>query len=832
MSRTTARLRKSGESSLSARGSTQSVDASAPPPAYSAVAAPEASPSAAAASGRSPPNGATTEDPPEPVNVNAAFEKLSLANPTPSYFPTSDACLAHLKLLYAIQSMKEDVGYTDGLWSLWDSRAGPVANYNPDRSIEERLQDKQLQVLSQIREKRWALFVARAVERYEALRKTFPARPLSEADMLATSSDAYIDFTKDNNPPRIEWTEDMLPPLDVLMVWHTHMLNPQSYLEDSMLSGFRAVWHSGMPWELIHRAIDTDFAYNVSDDCKALWCARTGLSWENADDPLLKTMRCPRCSTPVQIPWTTCGMPEDYGFDGLPDLTGNGYGDGDLQYRCLCCGVTICKELLSAAKFAADTSALLAPIGRPMPGTILNPLTGKPDTPPIDFIGRARVPRTFPNRLLKSGCNQIRSKMVELVTSRRIAQPTMRDVRSEIEKIFGDRDSVRQIDALPPTAIDPSKSRYRLDPIARICIRKMMSRYWENFSPFALDLCAAVMRQGIFVEKMYKLDWLHSPSARDTMDRLRIKYNRFVDIMAASPDRIAVPTLDVDLAWHTHQLSPSAYYQFMVLRTARFIDHDDKIEEQALSKHFEWTSKEYQEKYGEVYSECTCWYCESIRSSLISPVGKVLGLSNQEKVAESFHTSGAAKLCPPSNSAHISSHNSVKTQSSPGAPASFTRSVQRYMGEVHRKRLDAAYAKAQKRAAKKGRKIPPKIEYYDHWGYPYAIYGAYMYPMWWSMGMYYGACPAVITSCGGGSTGGCCNGTCGGGVAAGACGGPGNGGSASGDCGGCGGGGGGGGGCGGGGGGCGGWSRPTEYLGGCGGMWAELPKLRKWAQFL
>jgi hypothetical protein len=595
MSKTVSRLRKSGGLNLTASSSRSSADAPAPPPAYSAVAPPEANPPA------------TAEDPTEGVNINAAFEKLNLENPTPSYFPTSDACLAHLKLLFALQSMKEDVGYTDGLWGLWDSRAGPVSNYNPDRSIEERLQDKQLQVLSQIREKRWALFVARAVERYEAWWGTFPSRPLSEGDMLAPFSDAYIDFVKDGNPPWIEWTEEMLPPLDVLMVWHTHMLNPRSFLEDSMLAGLRALWHSGMPWGLIHQAIDTDFAYNVSDDGKALWCAKTGLSWENADDTLLKTMRCPRCSTMVQIPWTTCGMPEDYEFDGFPDLTGNGYGDGNLQYRCLCCGVVICKELLSAAKFAADICALLAPIGRPMPGTILNPINGKPETPPTDYAGRVRVPRTFPNRLLKSGCNAIRSKMVELVTSRRIAQPTMHDVRSEIEKIFKDKDYVRQIDTV---TTDPSDGRYRLDPVARICIRKMMSRYWENFSPSALDLCAAVMRQGIFVEKMYKLDWLHSPSARDTMDRLRLKYNRFVEIMAANPDNVAVPTLDVDLAWHTHQLSPSAYYQFMTSRTARFIDHDDKIEEQALNKHFEWTSKEYQERYGEVYSECTCWYCE------------------------------------------------------------------------------------------------------------------------------------------------------------------------------------------------------------------------------
>jgi hypothetical protein len=99
--------------------------------------------------------------------------------------------------------------------------------------------------------------------------------------------------------------------------------------------------------------------------------------------------------------------------------------------------------------------------------------------------------------------------------------------------------------------------------------------------------------------------------------------------------------------------------------------------------------------------------------------------------------------------------------------------VQRSLAKIQQQRIDMAYAKAQKRAAKKGRTIPPRQEYYDHWGYPYVYYGAYMYPMWWTAGMYYGAYPGFVAACGGGHAGGCAAGSCGGGVAAGACGGPG-----------------------------------------------------------
>ncbi len=77
----------------------------------------------------------------------------------------------------------------------------------------------------------------------------------------------------------------------------------------------------------------------------------------------------------------------------------------------------------------------------------------------------------------------------------------------------------------------------------------MMSRYWENSSIFAIDLVGAVIRQGAFIEKMHAIDWIHSPTASSTMTRLVIKYERYFGILATYPVNVAVPTLDVDLAW-------------------------------------------------------------------------------------------------------------------------------------------------------------------------------------------------------------------------------------------------------------------------------------------
>lgn len=84
--------------------------------------------------------------------------------------------------------------------------------------------------------------------------------------------------------------------------------------------------------------------------------------------------------------------------------------------------------------------------------------------------------------------------------------------------------------------------------------------------------------------------------------------------MADNPGRLVVPTLDVDLAWHTHMLSPKTYAAASIRKTGTLLDHPDKIDEDKLSMAFAWTCKIYAEKYGQSYSDCACWYCESVRA--------------------------------------------------------------------------------------------------------------------------------------------------------------------------------------------------------------------------
>lgn len=89
-----------------------------------------------------------------PSDLTAAFSNLTIGHGSPT--PTPDQCIAHLKLLEAFHQLREDVAMTDGLFGIHDSLV-PV----------NEPKKHQTDILWRIREKRWAVYVARAVFRFE-----------------------------------------------------------------------------------------------------------------------------------------------------------------------------------------------------------------------------------------------------------------------------------------------------------------------------------------------------------------------------------------------------------------------------------------------------------------------------------------------------------------------------------------------------------------------------------------------------------------------------------------------------------------------------------------
>ncbi|KAF7555995.1 hypothetical protein G7Z17_g1719 [Cylindrodendrum hubeiense] len=125
-----------------------------------------------------------------------------------------------------------------------------------------------------------------------------------------------------------------------------------------------------------------------------------------------------------------------------------------------------------------------------------------------------------------------------------------------------------------------------------------------------------VQRQAAFVDKMHRQLWIRSPAVADTIQRATERYEQFLKLFRLCPGQMLVPTLDIDLVWHTHQLSAQDYAAAMLSRTGRFIDHDDKLGKPTLNDALEETVKLFSIHFGHSYSICLCWECEAILSAV------------------------------------------------------------------------------------------------------------------------------------------------------------------------------------------------------------------------
>ena len=162
------------------------------------------------------------------------------------------------------------------------------------------------------------------------------------------------------------------------------------------------------------------------------------------------------------------------------------------------------------------------------------------------------------------------------------------------------------------------------------------------------DLEAAVHRQHSFATKMTRYAWHRSPDAPIIIHNATRRYTNFFSLIKSTRGNMKiVPTLDIDLIWHTHQLRPAAYRSFSRVGPGKgFINHDDTIKEDTsrMETSFSDTQDVYRRVFGEEYSICLCWACAAAASSSSSSSGPehvvddVRGLQAQiEGVIEKEH---------------------------------------------------------------------------------------------------------------------------------------------------------------------------------------------------
>jgi len=118
--------------------------------------------------------------------------------------------------------------------------------------------------------------------------------------------------------------------------------------------------------------------------------------------------------------------------------------------------------------------------------------------------------------------------------------------------------------------------------------------------PFSLDLVEAVKRQMVFARKIisvYPVDPVPVVLLEDSQQR----YVKFMNLIRIGAVSAPVPALDIDLFWHTHQLSSSNYLPWCRHHIGRVINHDDTVEMSGIASGLDQTKEAWQQTYNEDY---------------------------------------------------------------------------------------------------------------------------------------------------------------------------------------------------------------------------------------
>lgn len=128
-------------------------------------------------------------------------------------------------------------------------------------------------------------------------------------------------------------------------------------------------------------------------------------------------------------------------------------------------------------------------------------------------------------------------------------------------------------------------------------LHEIAETYGKSLSLLNLDLVYGMYRQIEFIRKVCSnVYWRLNSSLAKAI----VRYDQFIS-MASEPGPL-VPTMDIDLVWHTHQCTGVAYSAFCMERLRRFVDHDDRVSPYAIRDDYARTYLRFGKKYGTPYS--------------------------------------------------------------------------------------------------------------------------------------------------------------------------------------------------------------------------------------
>ncbi|KAK9449289.1 uncharacterized protein V1518DRAFT_415590 [Limtongia smithiae] len=493
-------------------------------------------------------------------------------------FPEEFDLTTHLSILWLFGSLRNRIECTDGLFGIYDK------DTRDDNSSSKSSASAGPSL-------RWKVYVARAVERY---RRWFTALPASEFSVRLRFVGGLI----------CPMDYGTLIPLDVLMVWHAHMLHPQDYWEDCIRTSRHGIFGSmPFPWLAISHAIgyaaghgadsdDPQLQYVPPAEAHSNFLRMTQSDFENETDPITMRVTCLGCrKTDIAVEWW--------------NATRTGWVHDGFVTQCPECGLNITKDRLAALQFLDDFS-LLSSKGIFMKGTIL------------DYLGRGDRITTLPG-------------FPNLVLGRALNLPRLtldgNQAMYHLKRHIGDMLDI-------PSRVASFGLPFPLGKDYDYAFREMFMRYDANPSRFGLDLEAAVHETATFTDSMNALAYFVSPFRTRILNRTSDRFLQFLVLIRNKPGADFAPPCDIDFAWHTMLLNPAAYMATCLLLTGGPVDHVDTSRPSTVADAAKITERTWKKTFTSDavgFEICTCVYCEAEREFGGRTHGSVVEASNGKK---------------------------------------------------------------------------------------------------------------------------------------------------------------------------------------------------------
>ncbi|KAF9361152.1 hypothetical protein BGX26_005526 [Mortierella sp. AD094] len=399
----------------------------------------------------------------------------------------------------------------------------------------------------------------------------------------------YLDLLQQLQPPA---NAVPLPPLDVALMWTVHMLAPFRYHEDLLRSYGPHLLGYAFPLERYVAAVDIEDPstdHEAFTPSKQMW--RQMYPEEAFDLDKMDTDRM----FEIQCLW--CG-----GTNVMDSSTYIKFRIDGMAIDCAGCGSQCSLETLSSKRlwdgieaYRADPNILLA-------GSLLSPWTGTPDA----VLAQKEHHHLFFHPRIQFALDQ--------------ASASLNCTWANVGEAFRDLGPDQYYGVRPTT-------------LARIT-----SSYTGLVEDrLSMDLVAGALRQRDFQKAMMVTGgqaWCQPQVLQRTLER----YKKFMllaraeskhmrsqggggvaglamaagggNLGAGQPGRHAlVPTLDIDLAWHTHMLSPEHYRRYQLAHYGRVLNHDDTVQATSTmtKQDFIRTAELWEDLYQERYSSQQTW---------------------------------------------------------------------------------------------------------------------------------------------------------------------------------------------------------------------------------